>query len=214
MTAAYDLFLHELGATGREYGDGFSIGNLLQLTHQERERTSLALIECIQRGEARALKPLTVVAPGPDTVALLESLWQNSSQQDPPEEFDVEVAAALARLTNAADALDFLERAASQLDDTRIQGAAVDGLVSATVGSNASARLARCIRQAPGEDTRLTCADSLLQRHGWQIEDPARQDETLALLKALVSGQPADRDAALLQVLKTPARPWPWIVEQ
>ncbi|MFY9476576.1 MAG: hypothetical protein WAQ08_02730 [Aquabacterium sp.] len=213
MTAAYDLFLHELGATGREYGDGFSIGNLLQLTPQERERTRQALIECIRRGEARALKPLTVVAPGPDTVTLLESLWQTSSQQDPPEEFDVEVAAALARLTDASDALDFLEQAAIHLDDTWTQGAALDGLVSAGVDSNASARLARCIRQAADEDTRLSCADSLLQRHGWQIEDPALQDETLALLKALVSEQPADRDAALLRVLKAPARPWPWVVQ-
>lgn len=210
MTAAYDLFLRELHATGREYGDGFSFIDPQQLTAEERVKTRDALRACIGRQEARAPKTLAVVDPGLDTVALLQALFQASAGAVAPGDFDIAVAGALAYLVDSPPALDLLERTAVGGGGMWIRGAAMEGLIIAHESSNASARLARLVRAQSDEDVLQLCADGLLQRHGWHIEDEATQDEALALLDDMMSGDAARRDAALLAVLKAPVRRWPW----
>ncbi|HIV71268.1 MAG TPA: hypothetical protein H9903_10080 [Candidatus Aquabacterium excrementipullorum] len=186
MTAAYDLFVRELGATGREYGDGFSFIDPLLLTPDEHAKVRDALRACIGRQEARAPKTLAVIDSGPDTVALLQTLFRASQgAAAAPSEFEIAVADALVYLVDTPEALDLLERTAMGDGGMWITGAAMEGLITAHERSNASARLARLVR--------------------------TQQDEALALLDDLMSGDAALRDAALLKVLKAPVHHWPWI---
>lgn len=211
MTAAYDLFVRELNSTGREYGDGFSFIDPLELTPQERVNTRDALRACIDRQEARAPKALALIDPGEETLTLLKSLFQSASHAPSPSEFDIAVAVALAYLADVPAALDLLERTVMGDGGMWITGAAMEGLIIADEHSNASARLARLVRTKTDEDALQLCADGLLQRHGWNVDDEETQDEALALLDDMMSGDAAARDAALLKVLKTPVRPWPWV---
>lgn len=211
MTAAYDLFVRELGATGREFGDGFSLIVPAELTPDERVKIRDALRTCIARQEERAPKPLALVDPGPDTLALFQTLFQAAARATSPSAFDIAVAGALAYLVDAPEALDLLERTAVGGGGMWITGAAMEGLITAHVSSNASARLAKLVRTQTNEDTLQLCADGLLQRHGLRLWNAGTHDQALALLNEMMSGDAAARDAALLKVLKTPVRQWPWV---
>lgn len=210
MTAAYDLFVRELNSKGCEYGDGFSFINPLELTPEERLKVRAALRVCIDRQEERAPKALALIDPGEETLTLLKSLFHSASHGPSPSEFDIAVAGALAYLADAPAALDLLERTAVGDGGMWITGAAMEGLVTAHVSSNASARLARLVRTQKDESKLQLCAYGLLQRHGWRIGEET-QDEALDLLDDMMSGDAAIRDAALLKVLKAPVSRWPWV---
>lgn len=211
MTAAYDLFVQELKSTGREYADGFSIGNLLRLTPEERVKTIDALRACIDREEERAPKPLALLDPSQDTLTLLQNLFQAGSRSSSPSEFDIAVADALAYLVDVPKALDLLERTAVGRGGMWLTGMAMQGLITAHESSNASARLARLVRAQTDEDVRQLCADGFLQRHGFRLWNNATHEQALALLNGLMSADASTRDAALLTVLKVPVRKWPWV---
>ena len=210
MTAAYDLFVRELQAQGRERLDGLSLGNLLQLPPDEHAKVIKLLTHQVAQRDPRVPIALAVVAPQPATVALLRGAaplpWTGPGA---PDHFALEAAAAVGVLENAPDALDLLEQALTQSNDLWAQGIATDGLRRATPASDASARLARLVRGLDDEDRRLDAADTLLQRHGWRLEDAAQKAETLALMRAMVGSDAAARDAALVKVLKAPVKRWP-----
>ncbi len=213
MTAAYDLFVRELHATGREYTDGFSGGNLLQLTPDERLLVRQALHECLARREPRAPIALVLLDRTDQTRATLQALLPvQTGPSVQHDDFDLEVAAAIVVLADVPVALDMLERQIKQRDSLWRSGLAEQGLRRAHPRSDASARLARILRNGGGEqDLLIGAADALLQRHGWQLEDPnpARQADTVQLMRAMIGADAAQRDAALLKVLKTPVKPWP-----
>ncbi len=212
MTAAYDLFVRELTATGREYMDGFSTGNLLQLTPDEQVKVRQALRDCLTRRDPRAPIALVLLDRNDQTLALLQSLLPaKTSPTTTHDDFDLEVAAAIVVLSGVPVALDMLEHALKQRDSMWRSGLAEEGLRRAHPRSDASARLARVLRSGGEEDLLIGCADALLQRHGWQLEDPipARQAETVQLMRTLIGSDAAQRDAALLKVLKAPVQPWP-----
>lgn len=212
MTAAYDLFVRELHATGREYTDGFSGGNLLQLTPDEHLKVRQALHECLARREPRAPIALVLLDRNEQTRATLQALLPSqTSPTTQHDDFDLEVAAAIVVLADVPLALDMLEHQIKERDSLWRSGLAEQGLRRAHPGSDASARLARILRQGGGQDLLIGCADALLQRHGWQLEDPnpARQAETVQLMRAMIGGDAAQRDAALLKVLKAAVTPWP-----
>lgn len=210
MTAAYDLFVRELHATGREYVDGFSAGNLRQLTPDEHVKVREALHDCLARREPRAPIALVILEPEDATLALLCSLLPAStSPATRHDEFELEVAAAAVVLDGIPLALDMLEQQMRRHDDSWKDGLAAQGLRRAHPRSDASARLARILRDGGSDDVLLDAADALLQRHGWQLEDAARKAETLQLMRAMIGADTAQRDAALLKVLKAPVQPWP-----
>ncbi|WAM24287.1 MULTISPECIES: hypothetical protein [Myxococcus] len=55
----------------------------------------------------------------------------------------------------------------------------------------------------------LDAAEMLMARHGLWGHDPARKEEQLALLRALIGEDATARDAALRRVLAEPVKPWP-----
>lgn len=212
MTDAYDLFTRELHAQGRERMDGFSLGNLARLTATERSEVRQHLEQCLLQGDERAPIALVVLDPSPDTEARLASLMKLPRADGlEADNFTVEVAAALAVMGPEPQAMDLLDDVLSSGADIWRRGIAREGMRRAHANSDASARLARQIRSADQLNHRLDCADALLQRHGWKLEDPARADETLQLLRDLAGADAGRRDAALLLVLKAPIQPWPVI---
>lgn len=211
MTAAYDLFVRELNSTGREYGDGFSFIDPLELTPEERVKARDALRACIAREEERAPKALALLEPGADTLALLQTLFQAASHAPSPSEFDIAIAGALAYLMDAPVALDLLERTAVGDDEMGVNGAAMEGLITAHEASDASARLARQVRTQTDENVMESCADGLLQRHGFRLWNTGTHEQALALLDDLMSEDTSVRDTALQKVLQTPIPRWPWI---
>ena len=144
-------------------------------------------------------------------MALFQTLFQAISGATPPSAFDIAVAGALAYMVDAPPALDLLERTAVGGGGMWITGGAMEGLITAHDSSNASARLAKLVRTQTNEDTLQLCADGLLQRHGFRLWNAGTHDQALALLNDMMSGDAAARDAALLKVLKTPVRRWPWL---
>lgn len=211
MTAAYDLFQRELLAQGRERLDGFSTGNFARLTAQERPLVRQALVDLLARRDMRAPVPLAVLDPNADTIQQLQILRAAQLGSRPVDlaDFDLQVLVALAMLDAAsAGVLDGLEAIMRDASDNWKRGMAMDGLRWAQSASDASARLGRLVRATQDEDIRSDCADTLLQRHGWYLTDPATQVEALRLLRALVDGDEAQRQAALLKVLKAPVQPW------
>ena len=218
MTAAYDLFVRELQAQGRERLDGLSLGNLLQLPPDEHALVVAQLEQGLARRDPRVPIALAVMEPGASTVALLRAAAPLSGPGPAPapasasapglalgpgqasataDHFVLEVAAALAVL------------ALRSATEPWARGIATDGLRRALPTSDASARLGRMLRTLESEDLRIEAADTLLQRHGWRIEDAARKAETLQLMRALIGADGAGRDAALVKVLKTPVKSWP-----
>ncbi len=210
MTAAYDLFVRELQAQGRERLDGLSLGNLRQLTPDEHTKVLAALTQAIALRDSRAPIALAVLEPTPATVAVLRTAAPlPAAGTAAPDHFTLECAAAIGVLEVAPDALDLLEQTFRTTDDTWSRGIATDGLRRAHTGSDASARLARLVRTQQDEELKLDAADTLLLRHGWRLEDAQRKAETLTLMRAMIGGDTAARDAALLKVLKTPVQGWP-----
>jgi hypothetical protein len=212
MTAAYDLFQRELHAQGRERLDGFSTGNFARLTAQERSLVRQALVDLLDRRDMRAPVPLAVLDSNADTIQQLQILRAAQLGSRPADlaDFDLQVLVALAMLDAAsAGVLDGLEAIMRDASDNWKRGMAMDGLRWAQPASDASARLGRLVLATQDEDIRADCADTLLQRHGWYLTDPSTQVEALQLLRALVDGDEAQRQAALLKVLKAPIKPWP-----
>ena len=230
MTAAYDLFVRELQAQGRERLDGLSLGNLLQLPPDEHALVVAQLEQGLARRDPRVPIALAVMEPGASTVALLRAAAPLSGPGPAPapasasapglalgpgqasataDHFVLEVAAALGVLEGAPDALNLLEQALRSATEPWARGIATDGLRRALPTSDASARLGRMLRTLESEDLRIEAADTLLQRHGWRIEDVSRKAETLQLMRALIGADGAGRDAALVKVLKTPVKSWP-----
>lgn len=180
------------------------------MTPDERARTRDALCDCIARQQERAPKPLALLDPSADTLALFQTLFRAAANKASPSEFDIAVAGALAYLVDAPAVLDLLEHASVGDGGMWITGAAMDGLITAHACSNASARLARLVRMQVTEHKLQLCAYGLLQRHGWHIGNAGKQEETLLLLDDLMSDDASARDAALLKVLKAPVHQWPW----
>jgi hypothetical protein len=209
MTAAYDLFIKQLQAEGRERLEGFSTANFGQLTEDERARVRQALVNLVARRDMRAPLPLAVLSPEADTQALLEPLAPSAATAPQADDFELQVLSALAVLTGKASVLDALEGVFTKASDNWKRGIAMDGLRWALPASDASPRLAKLVRAMDDEDLRADAADTLLQRHGWYLTDAATQVEALHLLRALIDGDAAQRDAALVKVLKTPVKPVP-----
>lgn len=209
MTAAYDLFVKELTATGRDRLDGLSIYNLADLSESERPAVRQALTEAFARRDARVPRALAFVAPDEHTRALLQSVVQTWVPGQEPELFVVDCAAALLTLIHDGQALDLLVQQARECTDLWQRSLAEEGLTRATPATPASARLAKMIRDQPSGDRALSWADALLQRHGWFVEDPATQEEAVDLLNSLTEGDAKQRDAALLKVLQAPVVTWP-----
>lgn len=211
MTAAYDLFLREFNATGQAAMEGVSVYNLADLSQDERPLVHQALLKAFQQRNARAPRPLAFIAPTADTRLLLEQAVQEHTTSQPPNEFVIACAYALLTLADHAGALDLLERKVRDNDDPWLCGLAMEGLIRAVPATNASARLARMVRIDPEGQLRLSSADALLQRHGLMLEDAdtTRGAQALALFQALAGPKDANRDAALLKVLKTPVQTWP-----
>lgn len=211
MTAAYDLFLREFNATGRESMEGVSIYNLADLSERERPLVHQLLIKAFQQRNERAPRPLAFIDSTPATRQLLVHEVQAHAANQPVDEFLLACAYALLTLTDHTGALDILERKVRDNDDLWLCGLAMEGLIRSVPATNASARLARMVRIDPEGELRLAAADALLQRHGWMLEDanPARAGQALALFQTLAGAQDADRDAALLKILKTPVEGWP-----
>ncbi|RRS04355.1 hypothetical protein EIP75_10705 [Aquabacterium soli] len=207
MTAAYDLFIKELQADGRERLEGFSTGSFARLTPDERTKVRQALVGLVAQHDMRAPLPLAVLSPEPDTVALLEPLAPAAATAAQATDFELQVLAALALLTGKPLVLDALEGVFTKATDNWKRGIAMDGLRWAQPASDASPRLARLVRSMDDEDLRADAADTLLQRHGWYLTDAATQAEALQLLRALVDGDAAQRDGALVKVLKAPIKP-------
>lgn len=207
MTAAYDLFIKQLKADGRERLEGFSTHQFGQLTADEHTKVRQALVSLVAQRDMRAPLPLAVLSPEPDTLALLEPLAPAAATAAQASDFELQVLAALALLAGQPPVLDALEGVFTKATDNWKRGIAMDGLRWAQPASDASPRLARLVRAMDDEDLRSDAADTLLQRHGWYLTDAATQVEALDLLRALVDGEPAQRDAALLKVLKTPVKP-------
>lgn len=207
MTAAYDLFIKQLRADGRERLEGFSTGSFGQLTPDERTKVRQALVDLVARHDMRAPLPLAVLSSEPGTQALLEPLAPPAATAAQATDFELQVLAALALITGKPLVLDALEGAFTKATDNWKRGIAMDGLRWALPTSDASARLARLVRSMDDEDLRADAADTLLQRHGWYLTDAATQVEALQLLRALVDGDAAQRDVALVKVLKTPVKP-------
>ncbi|MFZ5528359.1 MAG: hypothetical protein ACOZE7_17025 [Pseudomonadota bacterium] len=209
MTAAYDLFIKQLKAEGRERLEGFSTSNFRQLTADERNKARQALVDLIAQHDMRAPVPLSVLSPEGDTLALLEPLAPAAATAAQATDFELQVLAALALLSGKPLVLDALEGVFTKATDNWKRGIAMDGLRWALPASDASPRLARLVRAMDDEDLRADAADTLLQRHGWYLTDAATQVEALQLLRALVDGDAPQRDAALVKVLKTPVKPLP-----
>lgn len=207
MTAAYDLFIKQLKADGRERLEGFSTSTFGQLAPDERTKVRQALVSLVGQRDMRAPLPLAVLSPEPDTLALLEPLEPAAATAAQAADFELQVLAALALLAGQPPVLDALEGVFTKATDNWKRGIAMDGLRWALPASDASPRLARLVRAMDDEDLRSDAADTLLQRHGWYLTDAATQVEALDLLRALVDGEPAQRDAALVKVLKTPVKP-------
>lgn len=211
MTAAYDLFLREFHATGRDSMEGVSIYSLADLVEQERPLVRQLLVKAFQQRNERAPRPLAFIDPSPAIRQLLEHEVQAQTASQPADEFVLACAYALLTLTDHTGALDILERKVRENNDLWLCGLAMEGLIRSIPATNASARLARMVRIDPQGELRLTASDALLQRHGWMLEDknPARAAQALVLFQTLVGAQDIDRDAALLKVLKTPVEGWP-----
>lgn len=207
MTAAYALFAAQMAAQGRERFDGLSTEGFAQFTAQERLQVHQALIDLLAQRDMRAPLPLAVLSPEPGTQALLEPLAPPAATAAQATDFELQVLAALALITGKPLILDALEGAFTKATDNWKRGIAMDGLRWALPTSDASARLARLVRSMDDEDLRADAADTLLQRHGWYLTDAATQVEALQLLRALVDGDAAQRDVALVKVLKTPVKP-------
>ncbi|MGE6763516.1 hypothetical protein ACQKGO_36235 [Corallococcus interemptor] len=210
MTAAYELFMREVDARGQARSEGFSLGNLRHLEPDERALALATLSRLLSQREVRAPVGLAVLEPTPATIALLrETLplpWREGAV---PTRFDLEVAAALVVLADEPMALDLLEGAVARGEDPGSWDIASEGLRRALPSSDASARLARLIRERPRDPTRLAAAEMLMARHGLWVHDPGRELEPPALLAALVGEDGAARDAALHQVLAEPIKAWP-----
>lgn len=210
MTAAFDLFVRELQAQGRERLEGLSLGNLLQLPPDEHTQVVALLKQALAQRDPRVPIALAVVEPGPATVALLRAAaplpWPAGKA---PDHFVLEVAAAVGVLEVAPDALDLLDTTLQTSSEPWARGIATDGLRRALPASDASARLGRMLRSLSDEDLKIEVADTLLQRHGWRVEETARKAETLQLMRALIGADAAARDATLVKVLKTPVKAWP-----
>ncbi|MFY2558135.1 hypothetical protein ACN469_10925 [Corallococcus terminator] len=210
MTAAYELFMREVDAQGRERLDGFSLGNLRHLGPDEQVQVFATLTRLLSQREVRAPVALAVLAPTQATIGLLrEALPLPWKPGVTPTYFDLEVAAALGVLVNEPMALDLLEGSVARLEDQWAKGIASEGLRRALPSSDASARLVRLIRERPRDSMRLDAAEMLMARHGLWVHDPVRRQEQLALLDALVGDDVAARDAALLRVLGEPVKAWP-----
>lgn len=210
MTAAYDLFLREFHATGRESMEGMSVYHLAQLSEAERPLVHQILITALEQRNARAPRSLAFIAPTHTTRQLLEQALQaHAANTRHADEFVLDCAYALLSLADHIGALDVLTRKVRDDDDLWLCGLAMEGLLRSVPTTDASDRLADIVRTDPRESLRLSAADALLMRHGWRLEDPDRKAETLALMRAMIGDEPEARDAALLQVLKTPALKWP-----
>ena len=210
MTAAYDLFLREFNATGRESMDGMSVYHLAELSEAERPVVEQILITAFEQRNARAPRSLAFMAPSPITRQRLEQALQvQAAAADHADAFVLECAYALLSFTDHVGALDVLEHKAREDDDLWLCGLAMEGLLRSVPTTDASERLANIVRTAHRESLRLSAADAVLMRHGWRLEDPDRKTETLALLRAMIGDDTAARDSALLKVLRTPPRTWP-----
>jgi hypothetical protein len=209
MTAAYDLFLREFNATGRESMDGVSVYNLAHLSEPERLLVHETLLQAFQQRHARAPRPLAFITPNTCTRQLLEEVLQAQAPQETSDEFVLNCAYALLSITVHPAAMDILERKVLANDDPWLCGLAMEGLTRSVPGTDASERLARIVCADATEAPRLGAADALLMRHGWRLEDAQRKVETLTLMRAMIGGDAAAQDAALLKVLKTPVQTWP-----
>ena len=209
MTAAYDLFLREFNATGRESMDGMSVYHLTELSEAERPVVEQTLITAFRQRNARTPRSLAFIAPTATTRQRLEQVLQvQATTAEPADAFTLECAYALLSFTDHVGALDVLEHKAREDDDLWLCGLAMEGLLRSVPTTDASERLAGIVRTAH-ESLRLSAADAVLMRHGWRLEDPDRKTETLALLRAMIGDDTAARDGALLKVLRTPPRTWP-----
>lgn len=209
MTAAYDLFLREFNATGRESMDGISVYNLADVNEAERQILHDTLLTAFGQRDERAPRPLAFIAPSAGTQQLLAQVVQAQSPQAPAGAFVLNCAYALLSITPHTVALDILEHKARRNDDAWLGGLAMEGLMRAVPATDASQRLAGIVRTEDADAPRLPAADALLMRHGWRLEDPDRKDETLSLMRAMIGDDTAARDQALQKVLITPPRTWP-----
>lgn len=209
MTAAYDLFLREFNATGRESMDGISVYNLANVSEPERQLLHDSLLKAFGQRNDRAPRPLAFIAPTAGTQQLLAQVVQAQSPQEPADEFVLNCAYALLSLSVHTGSLDILERKVRCNDDMWLCGLAMEGLMRSVPATDASHRLAGIVRTEDADAPHLPAADALLMRHGWRLEDPDRKDETLALMRAMIGDDTAARDKALQKVLGTPPRTWP-----
>jgi len=209
MTHAYNNFLQEFNATGRERMDGLSYYSLKDLNAQERPQVRQMLMTAFQQRDERIPQALAFLEPVDATRQLLAHEINNAGRTEPFDLFAVYCAAALLTFVSDDQALDFLEQVVQQSKDMWTRGTAEEGFARATPTCNASERLARMIFKAPAGNAAVTLAGALLERHGWFIEDPNTQDETIKLLNVLTEGDEAQRLAGLKKVLKAPVVKWP-----
>lgn len=209
MTAAYDLFLREFNATGRESMDGISVYNLAHVNEAERQILHDTLLKAFGQRHDRAPRPLAFIAPTASTQQLLTQVVQAQRTDGPADGFVLNCAYALLSIAPHTGALDILERKARLNDDAWLCGLSMEGLMRSVTTTDASQRLAGIVCTEDADAPRLPAADALLMRHGWRLEDPDRKDETLALMRAMIGDDTAARDEALLTVINTPPRTWP-----
>jgi len=209
MTHAYNNFVQEFNATGRERMDGLSFYSLQDLDAQERPQVVQMLMTAFKQRDERTPRALAFLEPVDATRLLLAHEINNAGRAEPFDLFAVNCAAALVSFVNDNPTLDYLEQVVQKSTDLWTIGTAEGGLARSTSACNASERLARMIFNAPAGNAAVNLAGTLLERHGWFIEEPNTQDETITLLNLLTEGDAAQRSAALSKVLKAPVVKWP-----
>jgi hypothetical protein len=209
MSKAYDLFIQEFTSTGRERMEGISYYNLKNLDEHERPEVLQMLMSAFKQKDERIPIALAFVEPVDAIRTLLTDEINSASRAEPFDLFAVNCAAALVSFVNDDQALDYLEQVAQESKDLWTRSTAEQGLQRSTDACNASERLGRMILKAPAGNTAVTLAGTLLERHGWLIEDPNTQEETITLLNVLTEGSSEQRREGISKVLKAPFMKWP-----
>lgn len=192
MSIAFDRFLKEYSATGREKLDGYTLVNLDGLTAVEREQ-AVALLKSEAPRFVGAYEPLARLSPAAalEVLLLIEHdqpksefraayvlyfwLWKLTGQEGYETKF-VE-----SRRSVPASSLPAYFAYAAQMADSRHIEIMLEGAILSETDETAVGSAAR----------------TLLNKHGYSRENPATKAEYLALWRTLTAGEPAQKIAVL-----------------